>query len=262
MAILGAVLIGVIVVLVIAIGSLLNGAQPGTGGDPVGGSTSGPDAGGCDGCVTDADAATLVPGAAALQQLGLQPAADYQPAKPSIAGLYAEDTKRVFQDGLGTPEQCWALIDYSPVSATNPVLTDTGTGWSDRVFDLGSYGDDLVSVSQVVRVFKDRADAAGYPASLQDTIAACPRYAVSFDESRWDTEVTPTALDLSGINAGDVTAVGWDELDGAWAITVIDLQVNNLALRTVYSREAGTGPSDEQLVAFLADRAAEMRALG
>ena len=83
------------------------------------------------------------------------------------------------------------------MSTTNPGSGDR----TDRVLDLGSFGDDTGSVSQVVRVFGSESDAEGYPATLEATIGDCPRYAVSFDENRWDADVVATVLDLSGVDA-------------------------------------------------------------
>lgn len=251
--VLGVVAVGVIAVLIIGITNLL-GRMPTADPEP---DTAPPVA--CSDCITDDEAKTLVPSDATLEAVGLQLVEDYVFVKPWTAGGTADASKQQYDDGLGTPEQCWPMLDYSPVSATDPSET---TNRGDRILDLGTYGDENGSISQMVRVFASAEAGAAYPRTLESTITGCPRYAISFDESRWDTEVHPTTIDSVAI-VGDTgaTLVGWEEQDGDWAVTIVDLQVSNIAIRTIYNHPVGAGPSNEQFAAFLTSTAAAMAAL-
>lgn len=249
-AVLGVVLVAIVAVLIITLSSVLGTLSQGSDAP-----TPTP-AAECELCISEVQARELRPSDAALGELGLSLYPDYTFAKPSNAGTYADSSQRLYSDGLGAPEGCWALLDYSPVSATHPGTEHR----TDRVMDLGSYGDDENTVSQVVRVFSSVTAADDYPQSIRDTITDCPRYAVSFEDGgRWDADVVPTTLDLAAVEgATGVTAVGWDERDGDWIVTAVDLQYRNIAIRTVFSHPAGGGPGAEQFTAFLAATARAM----
>jgi len=251
--VLGVVLVGVIVTFVLILGNLLGGAGPAADDD------DDPQAVECETCVTDDQAKALVPSQSALDGVGMTTYPDYVPAKPSTAGLYADGSLETYTNGAGSPASCWPLIDYSPVTLDSPDATDR----RDRVFDLGTYGTEIGSISQVVRVFATETAAGDYPAGVTANVASCPHYTVSYEDgSLWDPDVAPTALDLASVvGTSGATAVGWDEVDGDWVVTVVDLQLRNIAIRTVYSHAMGASATDAQFATFLGTTAEAMAAL-
>ena len=251
--VLGVVLVGVIVTFVIILANLVGGAGPAADDD------DDPPVVACGACVTDDQARALVPSESALDGVGMTTFPDYVPAKPSTAGLYADSSLDTYTSGGGSPANCWPLIDYSPVTLDSPDATDR----RDRVFDLGTYGTDIGSISQVVRVFSTETAAADYPAGVTANVTSCPHYTLSYEDgSFWDPDVAPTALDLSSIvGTSGATAVGWDEVDGDWVVTVVDLQLRNIAIRTVYSHASGASATDAQFAAFLGTTVLAMASL-
>ncbi len=251
--VLGVVLVGVIVAFVLILGNLLRGAGPAAddGGDPP--------VVACETCVTDDQAKALVPSQSALDGVGMTTYPDYVPVKPSTTGLYADASLETYTNGAGSPANCWPLIDYSPVTLDSPGAMDR----RDRVFDLGTYGTEIGSISQVVRVFATETAAMDYPSGVTANVTACPHYTLSYEDgSLWDPDVAPAALDLASIvGTSGATAVGWDEVDGDWTVTVVDLQLRNIAIRTVYSHQIGASATDAQFAAFLGTTAAAMASL-
>ena len=247
-----------LVVLVIALFSLFSalGSSLGDGAD--GGDdtpTVVADDPPCAGCLTLSDSFELrMPDGAPA--LGLEFDEQLGYAKPSTAGSYADGSTEAYEGGGGTPVGCSFAIDYSPVSPTNPGDENR----ADRVGDLGSYFNDTDSLSLVARVFASEQDAAAYPTSVRDGIAACPHYEFSFSEGAeyWSTDVEP--LDFA-TSSPEVTAVGWHERSGETDLIVVDLQYANLAVRTVYTR-AGDAATDDAFRAFVVELSGALEALG
>jgi hypothetical protein len=209
----------------------------------------------CAGCLTLDDALELrMPDGIPTLDLALDEEAGY--AKPSIVGTYADSSTASYEDGGGSPIGCSFAIDYSPVSPTSPDELNR----TDRVGDLGSYYNDSDYLSLVTRVFGSEEDAAAYPATLRDGLAACPNYSFSFSEGEdfWSTDVEPLDFETS---SPAVTAVGWHEHYGDSDLVIVDVQYANLAVRTVYSR-TGDPASDDGLRAFVLELSAALEGLG
>ena len=230
-------------------GSLGNGAD---GGDETPTVVDEP---ACAGCLTLDDAFELrMPDGAPT--LGLEFDEQLGFAKPSTAGSYADGSTEAYEGGGGTPLGCSFAIDYSPVSPTSPGDDNR----ADRVGDLGSYYNDTDSLSLVARVFESEQDAAAYPNSVRDGIAACPHYEFSFSEGAdyWSTDME--SLDFA-TSSPAVTSVGWHERSGESDLIVVDLQYANLAVRTVYTR-TGEAATDDAFRAFVVELSGALEGLG
>jgi hypothetical protein len=210
----------------------------------------------CDGCLSFEDALSLRL-SGGVPTLGLSFDEELGYAKPSTAGVYADSSAQNYEDGGGSPAGCAFTIDYSPVAPENPDATNR----ADRVADLGTFSNDTDSMSQVVRVFATPQDAAAYPDALRAGIAACPQYSVSFSEGGgfWSTDVVPTEFATS---SPGVTAVGWTEEYDGYAVTVVDLQYENLVVRTIYNRAIDSAYTNAEVAAFVTEYSGLLAGLG
>jgi hypothetical protein len=209
----------------------------------------------CAGCLTLDDALGLrLPDG--IPTLGLTLDEDAGFAKPSIIGSYADSSLQTYEDGDGDPLGCSFAIDYAPESPSNPDEVNR----TDRVGDLGSYYNDTDYLTLVTRVFETESDAAAYPATLRDGIAACPHYSFSYSEGEdfWSTDMQPLELATS---SPAVTAVGWREHYGDADLMIVDLQYANLAIRAIFNR-TGAPATDEQFRAFVVELSTALEGLG
>lgn len=176
-------------------------------------------------------------------------------AKPSIVGTYADSSLETYENGGGDPIGCSFAIDYAPVSPTSPSEANR----TDRIGDLGSFYNDTDYLSLVTRVFETEADAAAYPDTLRDGIAACPHYSFTFSEGAdfWSTDVQPMDFATS---SPAVTAVGWHEQYGDSDLMIVDLQYSNLAVRAIFNR-GGDTVTEDQFRAFVLELSAALEGL-
>ena len=208
----------------------------------------------CAGCLSLDDVLTLrMPDG--VPTLGLTFDEEVGYAKPSIVGTYAESSVETYEAGGGDPLGCSFAIDYAPVSPTSPNEANR----TDRIGDLGSYYNDTDYLSLVTRVFETEEDAAAYPDTLRDGIAACPHYSFTFSEGEdfWSTDVLPMDFVTS---SPAVTAVGWHEQYGESDLMIVDLQYSNLAVRAIFNR-SGTTVTEDQFRAFVVELSAALEGL-
>ena len=208
----------------------------------------------CAGCLSLEDVLTLrMPDGVPTLGLTFDEEAGY--AKPSIVGAYADSSIETYEAGGGDPVGCSFAIDYAPVSPTSPSEANR----TDRIGDLGSYYNDTDYLSLVTRVFETEADAAAYPDTLRDGIAACPHYSFTFSEGEdfWSTDVQPMDFATS---SPAVTAVGWHEHYGDSDLMIVDLQYANLAVRAIFNR-GGAAVTEDQFRAFVLEMSAALEGL-
>lgn len=150
----------------------------------------------------------------------------------------------------GTPDSCF--VTYSEVPLAYAV--DAGpTTDSDTVHYIASRAteDEQSVVSQTLRLFSTREEAAAHMSDLYDLLGACSRYRL---ESGWNAAVSASpALSVPPT----IVAVGWVEIDEfGWRYYSFDLQRGNAVTRIALSTD--TSISENEFRALVESAAADM----
>lgn len=160
------------------------------------------------------------------------------------AGIVSDNAQRLFRKDYFPPE-CRFLYATGPVSATNP-----GTSFDLRanpVYDLGTYTNDNITVTQSARAFENEAAAVLYLGDVKASITACPQYP-SADVSSYDTPLShPSA--------------GWRETSTDATFTVVDQQRGNLVIRTTINKQTHSSVSDDDFARLLGITGEQLTAL-
>jgi hypothetical protein len=205
-------------------------------------------------CLTQEQAAQLVPSPEALALLGqLEPDPSHVAAPPTPIGTYLDDVHGAYFTGDGEPIVCSYALSPVPISPASPSFESR----EDVVLDLGGYAGATASVTQFVRVFESDIYSSRYPSSLTSPIKQCAHYEYTVDGLRRSVDAARMPLDLPT----GVGGAGWVESSAEGSRVVIDLQRDNLALRTVIVQREGADPSGDDIAAFVDATAAAMLAL-
>ncbi|MCU1439807.1 MAG: hypothetical protein JWP85_804 [Rhodoglobus sp.] len=205
-------------------------------------------------CLTEEQAARLVPSAEALALFdGLEPDPAHVAAPPTPIGTYVDDVHGAYFTGDGDPIVCSFALSPAPISPASPSFVSR----DDVVLDLGGYAGATTTVTQFVRVFESDIYSSRYPSSLTSPIKQCAHYEYTVEGLRRTVEAYRAPLDLPTGVAG----AGWIETSAEGSRVVVDLQLENLALRTVIVSAPHAELSGDDIAALVAATAEAMLAL-
>ena len=209
-----------------------------------------------DECFTVDDFTLTVVGDADYAALGVPdvpPDVSYPDSTAQKEFLYAAST---WENGEGTPEECFPVTIYSPVAVAfegRPESADDPVGFTG--FRLSE--DEYSSLSESPRLFESSASAEQHMADMLELVAGCTNYDLGTGSTFWTADVTPMPA-LDGL-PNSVAAVGWVEDSPFGRFYGADLQRGNLVLRaTLYTDGAVT---EEAWREFLIASAANLAGL-